>query len=74
MMTKVVRSRRFCGAARGKHHSRGRVGQHLRQPSLRIVRIEWNVRAAGLEDGQEPHYHLDGSLQANTHQRFRPNA
>ena len=40
--------------------------------SARIVRVERQIGAAGLEDAEQPHDHLERALQAQPHHRLRP--
>ncbi|KAA8551399.1 hypothetical protein FX984_06133 [Pseudomonas marginalis] len=47
------------------------VFDHVGQAFLGIFGIEGDVGAAGLEHGQQADDHLDGTLNADTHQRIR---
>ena len=43
------------------------IGQHEGQPLARIVRIERQIGAAGLEDAEQPDHHLGRALDAQPH-------
>ncbi|CRM57419.1 hypothetical protein [Pseudomonas sp. 25 E 4] len=49
------------------------VFDHVGQALARILRVQRHVRATGLEDRQQAHHHLDGALDADTHQHIRTN-
>ena len=55
-------------------HRRAGVGQHERQPLARIVRIERQVGAAGLEDAEQPDHHLGRALDAQPDHGLGPDA
>jgi hypothetical protein len=58
----------------GQQHCRSGVGDHKAQPLLGIVGIQRQVRAAGLEDRQQPDQQLGRALDCNTDQRIRADA
>ena len=59
-------SRSSSGCLRHQHGGAG-VGQHEGQPLGRVVRIERQVGAAGLEDAEQPDHHLgERSTQSPT--------
>ena len=61
-----------CQQPRLRHqHRRAGVRQHERQPLRRVVRVERQVGAAGLQDAQQPDHHLRRALHAQPHHRLR---
>ena len=56
-----------------QHWGRG-VGQHERQPFRRVVRVERDIRAAGLQHAQHADDHFRRTLQAQRHERFGADA
>ena len=50
------------------------VRQHEGQPLARVVRVERQVGAAGLEDAEQPDHHLGRALHAEPHQGLGPDA
>ena len=66
-----------CGQMRaqrgaGEQHRRAGIGEHERQPLRRIVRIERQIGAAGLEDAEQPHQHRQRALDAQPHHHLGP--
>ena len=57
-----------------QHHAQARVRHHVGQPLARIVRIERQIGAAGLEDAEQPHHHLQRALGQHTDQHIGPDA
>ncbi len=49
-------------------HGKHRILENVGQARLRIIRVQRYVRAAGLEDAQQPHDHLDRTIDAQPHQ------
>ena len=45
-----------------QHHAQARIRHHVGQPLDRIVRVERQIGAAGLEDAEQPHHHLERAL------------
>ena len=58
----------------GDDGAQPRVFHHVRQPVLRISRVERNVRRTGLEDRQHPHDQFGRAIHEHTHQCTRPDA
>ena len=58
----------------GDDGAQPRVFHHVRQPFLRISRVERNVRRTGLEDRQHPHDQFGRAIHEQTHQCTRPDA
>ncbi len=50
------------------------ISQHEGQPLGRILRIEREIGAAGLEDGEEPHQHVERALETETDHHLGPDA
>jgi hypothetical protein len=61
-------------AALGQQHRGGGVGEHEAQAVERVVGIERQVGAAGLEDGEDADHHGGGTLDADRHHGFGPDA
>ena len=51
----------------GEQHRRAGIRQHEGQPLGRIVRVERQIGAAGLEDAEQPDQHLQRALDAQPH-------
>ena len=55
-------------------HGGAGVGQHERQPLVRIVRVERQIGAAGLEDAHQPDHHLGRALDQQADDGLGPDA
>ena len=55
-------------------HACAGIREHEGQPLLRVVRIERQISAAGLEDAKQPDDHVERALKAQPHHRLRANA
>ena len=55
-------------------HRRAGVRQHERQPLRRVVRVERQIGAAGLEDAEQPDHHLGRALDAQPDHDLGPDA
>ena len=53
-------------------HRRAGVRQHERQPLRRVVGVERQIGAAGLEDAEQPDQHLQRALDAKPDHRLGP--
>ena len=51
-----------------QHRKRLRIRQHIGEPFRRMARIERDISAAGLQDAQHAHNHLERALQEQRHQ------
>ena len=51
----------------GDQHGRARILQHEGEALGRIVGIERQIGAAGLEDAEQPDHHLERALDAQPH-------
>ena len=51
----------------GQQHRRPGIGEHVGQPRGRIVRVERQVGAAGLEDAEQGDHHRKRALGAQPH-------
>ncbi|MFT3774239.1 MAG: hypothetical protein QM820_53430 [Minicystis sp.] len=47
-----------------EQHGRGRVGHHEGEPVLRVIGVERQIGAAGLEDADDAHQHVERALDA----------
>src|ERR1700730_16342408 len=55
-------------------HACAGIREHEGQPLLRVVWIERQISAAGLEDANEPDDHVERARKAQPHHRLRANA
>ena len=58
----------------GQQPMHATVLEHVGQALLRVVRVERDIRAAGLENGEQRGQHVEGAFQRDAHQRVRANA
>ncbi len=58
---------------RQQHPGRG-ISQHVGQPVLRIGRVQRHIGAAGLQDAQQTHHHLQAALGADRDQNIGAHA
>ena len=58
----------------GQQRRHLRILEHEGQALLGVVRVERHVRAAGLEDAEEPHHEVERALDAEPHPALRPDA
>ncbi len=56
----------------GEQDGRLAVGQHVYQAVFRVCRVQRYVGATGFENAEQADDHLDGSLDADADQCFRP--
>src|SRR3954467_11196322 len=56
----------------GEQHRRAGIRQHERQPLGRIIRVERQIRASGLEDADKPHQHRQRALDAQSDHHLGP--
>src|SRR5215471_2386800 len=57
-----------------KHIPRTRILHHELQPLLRILRVQRQIRPSRLQHPQQPHHHLQRSLQADPYNLLRPHS
>ncbi|NKG02409.1 hypothetical protein GO287_04341 [Ralstonia solanacearum] len=60
----------LCQRPLADQHGQHRVLEDVGQARLRIVRVQRHIRTAGLEDAQQPHDHLDRTVDAQSHQHI----
>src|SRR5437868_3098232 len=60
--------------ALGQHHLQPGVARHVREPFVRVLRIERHECSAGLQDAEKRHDRLQAALHANTGQRLDSHA
>ena len=68
----VMRGQMRAQRRAGEQHRRAGIRQHERQPLGRIVRVERQIGAAGLEDAEQPHQHRQRALDAQPHHHLGP--
>ena len=68
----VVRGQMRAQRGAGEQHRRAGIGEHERQPLRRVVRIERQIGAPGLEDAEQPHQHRQRALDAQPHHHLGP--
>ena len=68
----VMRGQMRAQRRAGEQHRRAGIRQHERQPLRRIVRIERQIGAPGLEDAEQPHQHRQRALDAQPHHHLGP--
>ena len=57
-----------------QHHAQARIRHHVGQPLGRIVRVERQIGAAGLEHRQQSHHQFERALGADPDQHIGPDA
>ena len=68
----VMRGQMRAQCRAGEQHRRAGIRQHERQPLGRIIRVERQIRAPGLEDAEQPHQHRQRALDAQPHHHLGP--
>ena len=58
----------------GEQHRRAGIRQHEGEPLGRVVRVERQIGAAGLEDAEQPDQHRQRALDAQPHHHLGPDA
>ena len=57
-----------------QYHGDFKVFEQVREPFLRVARVEWNIDASRLECSEQTNQHLNRTFRANSDAYFRPDA